>query len=181
MFHDHADEDESEAAPVRTAWGLPLAVGLILGLVLGGVGAWLAANKMAAGDEARNKEAFEKQVATTKTETDKIKAEADKMREQLKEQEAAWRKTPDKPSHLKVGQGVLLFWPNEGMMRKYYVYRGKAPAGNLLKVTEDPVDINFIYLNHVDAGSWRFAVSALTKEGVETDKGEPVTLAFPLK
>lgn len=179
--YQHLEEEPGEEVPVKTAWGMPLTVGLILGLLFGGAAAWMTAGKFSEADAARDKAAFEKQVAAAKSEAEAVKADADKMRATLKEQEAAWHKTPDKPAYLKVGPGLLLYWPNEGMMRKYFVYRGKGPAGNMVKVTAEPLDINFLYLSRVDAGSWRYAVSALTREGVETDKGEPAVLALPLK
>jgi hypothetical protein len=175
-------EDYADAEPpAKAGWGAPLAVGLVVGLVLGGAAAYMIANSLASSDADSAKAASDKLLALAKADTDKVKAEADKMRATLKEAEAAWRKTPDKPAHLKVGAGVLLYWPNEGMMRKYYVYRGRGPAGNMVKVTEEPLDINFLYLARLEPGPWRFAVSALTKEGVETDRGEPALLAFPLK
>jgi gas vesicle protein len=175
-----AGEEYGQEIMVKTVWGMPLTIGLVLGLIFGGAAAWMIANSQASGEEARSKESFAKQLMAAKTETDKIQTEANKMRDTLKAQAAAWRKTPDKPAHIKVGQGVLFYWSNEGMMRKYFVYRGKGPAGNMLKINPEPLDMNFLYLNRVEAGTWRFAVSAQTPEGVETDKGEPVVLSFPL-
>ncbi len=176
-----AQEDEEDTAPAKVIWGFPIMVGILIGALLGAVPAWIVAKKMSAGDAELTKQSFEKQMNNLKKEMEAVKGESDKMKTTLREQEAAWRKAPDKPSFVKVGTGVMLYWNNEGMMRKYYVYRGKGPAGNMVKVEETPLDANFMYLKTMDPGAWRFSISALTKEGIETDKGESIVLTFPLK
>jgi hypothetical protein len=181
VFQTEEDETEQTGVSGKSIWGMPLMAGIAVGLLAGAVMTWFVVKKMADNKAIEIQQSADKFIETVKAENEKLKAEAEKVKGTLKEQEAAWRKSPDKPSHMKVGQGVLLYWPNEGMMRKYYVYRGKGPVGNMLKISETPIDINFLYIKNPEAGAWRFAVSALTKEGIETDKGESAVLTLPLR
>lgn len=91
---------------------------------------------------------------------------------------ADWDRPVDKPQFLKTPDGVLIYWEDSLIWRRYHLYQGRGTQA-LTRVNSRPQKKNFVYLTHPLPGEWRFAVSALTQEGRETPMSESLVLKLP--
>lgn len=169
------------------AWR-PAALGAAAGAVLMAVAAvfWIAygpqkreaeAVKTAAGEEIRKLQA---ELETVRMEASNLRTGSRGLSTLLAAFSTDWDKPPEKPCYQKVSDGVLIYWEDKMIWRKYYLYQGKGEKGTLTRYNPRPQKRGFVYLADPTPGIWRFSVSALNKEGRETLPSEVLTLRIPL-
>jgi hypothetical protein len=89
-------------------------------------------------------------------------------------------RSPAKPDYFKPARGsVAVYWIDGLIWRQYYLYQAQGARGAMQRVNEAPDKKNFVYFKKLSPGIWRFAVSALNKEGKETPLSEEVVVKMP--
>lgn len=79
---------------------------------------------------------------------------------------------PPQPQYLRLPAGVLVFWIDGMLWRRYHFYQVKGTQKPLQRATKRSTQRNFVYLPDLEPGIWRFGVTALDREGNETDMSE---------
>jgi hypothetical protein len=79
---------------------------------------------------------------------------------------------PPQPQFLRLPTGVLVFWIDGMIWRRYHFYQAKGTKKTLQRVTKRSTQRNFMYLPELEPGVWRFGVTALDREGNETALSE---------
>ncbi len=125
-------------------------------------------------------QALETEVETSRLNLENLQTGNRRLNDLLNAFREDWDKAPEKPSYMKTPDGVILYWTDSMVWRKYYVYEGKGTAGALYRYSR-LLKRPFIYLKNPKPGFWRYAVSALNKEGKETAQSPALTLSFPLE
>ncbi len=146
--------------------------GLLLGLVLAGGGLY-AAYWFYLGPKLnlQNNE-LKQQVEGAKVELANAKAELAKLRPIVEGLETAWKNPPARVEAVLTGSGVLLFWADGGLPRKYFVYRGRGAKGELKKIKPEAQESHYYLWRPPERGTWSIAVTALDRDGKETAQSE---------
>jgi outer membrane murein-binding lipoprotein Lpp len=175
--------------PPEKKVGLLAAISLLLlGVILGAGGSyyWFGVHK-AQNAQAEIKE-LKAQLAdanrgleTAQTELSTAQEQAQKLNQDLDLRREASLLPVAKPKYIKSGRGVVLYWMDKDVMRKYYFYRAKGRKAKLKKISDQPMSKNIMYLKKVSSGTWRYAVSAVDMDGEETELSEVLKLRFPLR
>lgn len=84
----------------------------------------------------------------------------------------------DKPRFAKTADGIIVFWLDDMLWRRYHLYQGKGRRGELNKGKKRASQKNFIYLPKLKAGTYRFGVTALDREGNETEMSEILEIKY---
>jgi len=161
---------------------------LLLGLILGAGGSYYWFGIHEAQVAQAEIEELQQQLAeanhdleTAQTELATVQEQAQKLNEDLDLQREASLQPVAKPKYIKSGRGVVLYWLDKEVVRKYYFYRAKGRKAKLKKISDQPMSKNIMYLKKVSPGTWRYAVSAVDMDGEETDLSEVLKLRFPLR
>ncbi len=161
---------------------------LLLGLILGAGGSYYWFGIHEAQVAQAEIEELQQQLAeanhdleTAQTELATVQEQAQKLNEDLDLQREASLQPVAKPKYIKSGRGVVLYWLDKEVVRKYYFYRAKGRKARLKKISDQPMSKNIMYLKKVSPGTWRYAVSAVDMDGEETDLSEVLKLRFPLR
>ncbi len=85
---------------------------------------------------------------------------------------------PPKPRYKTIGSQLFIYWVDEVLWRRYYVYRSGPNGKGLTRQSARAQKKNFIFIDHLPKGVWSFAVSALDKEGRETARSQAVTIVM---
>ncbi len=167
----------------------PFLWGWLVGIVLAGAaaGAWLwlgpqrrELNRLQAGvDEQVRKLQAELELA--RQDANGLRAGNRQLTGLLNAFSTDWDRPPDKPRYRKAANGIILFWEDGMIWRKYFVLQGKGERGRLVRLNRRPLKAGFFYLENPVPGEWRFCLTALNKEGKETPPGESLVLHFPLE
>ena len=94
---------------------------------------------------------------------------------------ADWNHPPPRPRYQQAGSGVIVFWDDGMVHRKYYLYRASGADGTLKRYNVRPDEKMHYFFDTLEPGRWRFAVTALDEEGKETAFSEALTLYWPLE
>ena len=116
-----------------------------------------------------------------KVKLENIKIGNKRLSQVLKNLNANWDRVPEKPRYLKTNKGVIIYWYDREIRRRYFIYEGKGKQGLMKKITYKPSKKNFIYMLKYKPGIWRYAISALNSKGKETKKSQTLTIKFPVK
>lgn len=79
---------------------------------------------------------------------------------------------PPKPQYLRTADGLIVYWVDGMLWRRYHFYQAKGAKKDLQRTTKRSTQRNFVYLPGLEPGVWRFAVTALDREGNETAQSE---------
>lgn len=79
---------------------------------------------------------------------------------------------PPQPQYLRLPTGVLVFWIDGMLWRRYHFYQAKGAKKTLQRATKRSTQRNFMYLPDLEPGMWRFGITALDREGNETEMSE---------
>ncbi|MCK5218445.1 hypothetical protein KAR10_02910 [bacterium] len=185
---DYQIPPQEPALPKKRSILLPAISTLLLSLVLGAVGSYylfggrkaqiiqVEINQLKAELAKTNQD-----LETTQTELSASQEEAQKVNEDLDLQREASLQPVVKPKFIKSGPGVVIYWLDKDVMRKYYFYRAKGRKAKLKKISDQPMSKNIMYLKKVSSGTWRYAVSAVDLDGKETELSKVLKLKFPLR
>ncbi len=176
-------------APPKKKGGFLAAIPmLLLGLILGAGASYYWFGIHQAQIAQTNIEDLEEQLAeanqdleTAQTELSTAQEQAQKLNEDLDLQREASLQPVAKPKYIKSGRGVVLYWLDKDVVRKYYFYRAKGSKAKLKKISDQPMSKNILYLKKVSSGTWRYAVSAVDMDGEETELSAVLKLRFPLR
>lgn len=146
--------------------------GLLLGLVLAAGGIFAAYWFYLAPKLNLQNNELKQQVEGTKAELANAKAELAKLKPLAEGLEAAWKNPPARVEAVLTGGGVLLFWADGGLPRKYFVYRGRGANGELRKIKPEAQESHYYLWRPPERGIWSVAVTALDRDGKETAKSE---------
>jgi hypothetical protein len=86
---------------------------------------------------------------------------------------------PNKPHYRLAGEGVILYWLDGMLWRKYHVYEARGKNGSFKKLNKRSTKKTFMYLDKLKKGTYRYVITALDREGNETDMSE--TLEIKIK
>ncbi len=85
---------------------------------------------------------------------------------------------PSKPRYKTVGSKLFIYWVDDVLWRRYYVYRRGPNSQRPVRQSARAQKENFIFVDQLPPGIWSFAVSALDREGKETAMSAPVTMVI---
>jgi len=165
---------------------LPWFMGLLLGLALGAGGAYyylVLQQRQTAAEQQRQVENLQRQLNQNLAELSSVEDQYQQLKNQY---QTAWAQPPAGLKSEKSGKRVILYWQDPGdqpgsnppVRRKYFLYGARGSKAKMKKLTQDPLDKNFIYLSKPRTGTWRFAVSALDTAGQETGLSEELKVKF---
>jgi len=79
---------------------------------------------------------------------------------------------PSKPRYQRAGEGVIIYWLDGMLWRRYHIYQARGRNGQFKKLNKRSTKKNYLYLENMKPGIWRYAITALDREGRETEMSE---------
>lgn len=156
-----------------------LAATAAAGLVLGAAVMFLANGYRYKWMDARDKLiAAESKLQALDSENEKSRIELSNLRlgmSQMNKVFAEENKPPEKPNYVKLDKGILVYWMDGMLWRHYYLYKAQG-NGSLAKTSSRSTRKNFVFLSDVKPGVWNYAVTALDRQGRETEFSETLTI-----
>lgn len=156
------------------------------GLAGGGTWAWFAlgpAQERVAAERKTHQEELKRlqvDIETARIEASNLRTGNRTLTQMLNAFNADWNQPPAKPRYERVPDGIILFWEGDLIWRRYLVYQSRGAKGAWMRATPRPLSRGYWHLKDPAPGTWRFAVSALNKEGRETARSDALVLSFPL-
>ncbi len=184
-YSEDVQEPQMAEPPKRKGGGLAAFFMLLLGLALGGGGSYYwfgiqeaqhAKNEIASLQQQLD-EANEN-LATARTELAEAQDQAKQLSELFDQQHEAALQPVAKPKYVKAGRGVVIYWLDKEVNRKYNLYRAKGTKAKLKKMNEKPMSSNVVVLKKVSRGTWRYAVAGIDLDGEEAELSETLKIRF---
>lgn len=179
---------KNEIPKAKTRWPriLSLAVPFLIGVVVGGSLAYLWFEVYQ--DYSARVTEVRKQLETANEQNKTLEDQLEEAELKLNNVQIGFgrmnklfnqmKQPPDKPRFAKTKDGLIVFWLDGMLWRRYHLYQGKGRRGELKKVNKRSTQINFKYLPELKAGTYRFGVAALDREGQETDMSKILEIKY---
>lgn len=121
--------------------------------------------------------ALQTQLDQTRLEFTHVQQGAQQMNRIFNQFRLGWENPPQKPEFLRVNSSAMLFWGDGEVSRRYFVYRAPGKSVTLRKVNEQPTNRMFYFIRN-PRGKWRYAVTAVNRQGTETAMSEMLEVSF---
>ena len=157
---------------------------VLLGMLVGaGLGGWFTYRWYDANN-AYKKEivALKAQLALAKDEEQKLILQLDESYIRLNNVQAGLNQmnklfvdinvVPDKPRYQKTKQGLIIFWVDGMSWRRYHLYQARGKNGKFKKINKRSTKKTHLYMRDLKPGLWRYALTALDREGQETEMSD---------
>lgn len=159
-------------------FGTGLFIGLLLGFFWNGL--FNPYKQRWQESEAKAKKtvrALQTQLDQTRLEFTHVQQGAQQMNRIFNQFRLGWENPPQKPEFLRVNSSAMLFWGDGEVSRRYFVYRAPGRSGALRKINEQPTNRMFYFIRN-PRGKWRYAVTAINRQGTETAMSEMLEVSF---
>ena len=79
---------------------------------------------------------------------------------------------PDKPRYKRAGEGVIIYWLDGMLWRRYHVYEARGKRGRFKKLNKRSTKKTYMYLDKLKKGTYRYVITALDRKGDETEMSD---------
>jgi hypothetical protein len=159
---------------------------LIVGVSLGVLAGFLLTHLTYRVSMSRLKTKAISEIQTLKNELESVQQELESMKaghkrltDLMNALSDDWDILPKRPVYMKAGNGVIIYWDDGMIWRRYNLY-AEAPNSMMRRYNRSTLRSPFYFINNPARGRWRFGVRAMNRNGQETPMGEILELNLPL-